>query len=215
MDLKELQRNWEGLAQFDPLWSILTHGEKRPVKWDVKDFFETGNHQVDALMDYLRNLGIELSYDRALDFGCGIGRITKPQARYFLEVCGVDIAPTMIDWARKNSMQEARCKYYLNETDNLQLFPDATFDCVVSLITLQHIAPQYISNYISEFLRVLRPGGALVFNLPTEYVPDGTSPVIRQFNDVAKRIRTFVLDLSPKTLLRFYRGVRYGVPWGM
>ena len=42
---------------------------------------------------------------------------------------------------------------------------------VYSNIVLQHIHPHYSKQYLKEFLRVLKPGGMLVFQLPSEVVP--------------------------------------------
>ncbi|MGB2888943.1 MAG: class I SAM-dependent methyltransferase, partial [Candidatus Acidiferrales bacterium] len=42
------------------------------------------------------------------------------------------------------------------------------FDFIYSSFTLQHMAPRYAKGYLREFMRVLAPGGVLVFNLPSE-----------------------------------------------
>jgi SAM-dependent methyltransferase len=39
---------------------------------------------------------------------------------------------------------------------------------ILSWITLQHMRPRYARRYISEFLRVLAPGGLLVFQYPSK-----------------------------------------------
>jgi SAM-dependent methyltransferase len=54
----------------------------------------------------------------------------------------------------------------VNEREDLQIFARGFFDFICSSITLQHIDPVYAKRYLKEFLRVLAPGGALVFNLP-------------------------------------------------
>jgi hypothetical protein len=51
------------------------------------------------------------------------------------------------------------------------MFPDATFDLVHSCIVLQHIEPLYTKEYLREFLRVTRPGGTVVFQLPSHPRP--------------------------------------------
>ena len=45
-------------------------------------------------------------------------------------------------------------------------FPNDSFDFIYSNITLQHINPLYSKRYISEFIRILRPRGILIFQLP-------------------------------------------------
>jgi len=65
------------------------------------EFFESGLKEINAVMRYVESLGIDVSRRRALDFGCGVGRLTQAIANYFEEVYGVDIALSMIEQATK------------------------------------------------------------------------------------------------------------------
>ena len=56
---------------------------------------------------------------------------------------------------------------YLNTRPDLSLFPGGQYDFVYSSLTLQHMKPRYSRRYIGEFVRVLAPGGLLVFQLHT------------------------------------------------
>jgi SAM-dependent methyltransferase len=56
----------------------------------------------------------------------------------------------------------------VNQKVDLRIFPDAHFDFIYSNITLQHMPPRYSRRYIAEFLRVLVPGGALLFQVPSK-----------------------------------------------
>jgi ubiquinone/menaquinone biosynthesis C-methylase UbiE len=118
-------------------------------------------------MEYIETLGIPLQRKRALDFGCGAGRLTQAMADTFEEVHGVDIAAPMIEQARRYNRHGERCSYYLNEAADLKRFEDGLFDLVYTNITLQHIEPHYTKDYLKEFLRVLSPQGLLVFQLPS------------------------------------------------
>jgi len=165
MDIKELQKNWDEFGKTDPLWSIITSPDKKGNKWDVDEFFATGEREIDAVMEYIKFLGIAVSHRKALDFGCGIGRLTQALARYFDEVYGVDIAPSMVELAKKYNRYGDKCRYYLNETDDLKLFSDNSVHLIYTNITLQHMEPRYSKNYIKEFLRILAPQGVLIFQL--------------------------------------------------
>ena len=101
----------------------------------------------------------------ALDFGCGVGRLTRALAAHFDRVTGVDISPAMIEHAREHP--SPGLEYVVNEAADLRRFADAQFDFVYSSITLQHMPPRFARNYIAEFLRVLKPGGILLFQLPS------------------------------------------------
>jgi ubiquinone/menaquinone biosynthesis C-methylase UbiE len=165
--LKELQRNWEGLAQADPLWSICTDPAKLGRRWSVEELFASGKKEVDIVLQYAAQTGIYI--DRrspVLDFGCGVGRLTRALAEYFPECCGVDISPTMITLAQELNRDLPHCRFLLNDNDKLKGLPDNSFGFIYTSIVLQHIAEPYGRKYIAELVRVLKPGGTLVFQVP-------------------------------------------------
>lgn len=165
--LEELQRNWEGLAQADPLWAICTDPTKRNSRWTREEFFATGRKEIDAVLGYAAGIGICI--DRtlpALDFGCGVGRLTRALAEYFCECCGVDISPTMINLARELNRDHPRCHFLLNEDARLKSVQDSYFGFIYTSLVLQHIAEPHSHQYIAELVRVLKPGGVLVFQAP-------------------------------------------------
>lgn len=168
MKIKELQKNWDVFGKTDPLWAILTAPDKKDGKWDEAEFFKTGEETVRLVMEEVGSLKIKPARKSALDFGCGAGRLTQALAKYFENCSGVDIAPSMIEVANKYNKCGERCRYYLNEADDLRLFKDNSFDFILSFIVLQHMRPEYSKNYIKEFLRVLAPEGLAVFQIPGE-----------------------------------------------
>lgn len=170
MDLEELQANWDKFGKTDALWSIITAPSKRGGKWNADEFFATGCREIAVVMTYVQSLGVALNKGRALDFGCGVGRLTQALCGHFAACDGVDIAPSMIKLARRYNKFGGKCCYHLNEASNLSLFADNSFDFIYSSVTLQHMRPDYSAAYLKEFLRVLVPGGLAVFQLPGELV---------------------------------------------
>jgi SAM-dependent methyltransferase len=184
MNLKELKTNWDEFGKQDPLWAILTEPTKKNNNWKPDEFFKTGEEEIKSILNYTESLGISSSRKRAFDFGCGVGRLTQALCPYFDECYGVDIAPSMIESANKYNRYGNKCNYYVNDSDNLSLFEDNYFDFIYSKIVLQHIKPEYSRNYIKEFLRVLAPGGLLVFQAPSELAPVETLEALE--NDAYK-----------------------------
>lgn len=176
MDLHELQRNWHEFGRRNALGSIftLTQSEDELPEWDRHEFFETGVEEIEHVVRYLDALELEIPRTRALDFGCGVGRLTQALGRHFDKCDGVDIAPSMIELAREYNALGDRCTYHLNARDDLRLFADDSFDFIYSTVVLQHIAPEYSRNYIREFVRVLASGGVALFDVPSELVPLAT-----------------------------------------
>ena len=99
MNIKRLRRHWDALGKSDPLWANLTNDDKRGGKWDADEFFLTGEQEIEEVMDFVGSLSVTFEHGRALDFGCGVGRLTQALAARFDEVWGVDIAPSMIEMA--------------------------------------------------------------------------------------------------------------------
>jgi ubiquinone/menaquinone biosynthesis C-methylase UbiE len=76
----------------------------------------------------------------------------------------------MINLAEKYNFHGNRCKYFLNDKNNLTLFKDKSFDLIYTNIVLQHMKPKYAKKYIKEFLRILSEQGILIFQIPSERV---------------------------------------------
>ena len=80
--------------------AILARSEKKNVPWDVGKFFQSGVFEIDAMLQYAESIQPLRGKKYALDFGCGVGRLTQALASHFERVCGVDISPAMIQHAR-------------------------------------------------------------------------------------------------------------------
>ncbi len=104
--------------------------------------------------------------DRVLDVACGTGDLTEQFARSdAAEVIGVDFTPAMLDIARtkqtKNLTPEQAAKVRYAEGDATTLaLPDASFDVVSIAFGIRNV--QQPARALSEFARVLRPGGRLI-----------------------------------------------------
>lgn len=165
MKLDPVRRTFEKLGREDPLYGVLTLREYRHNRGDPEEFFETGVRQIEGTLLHLDHLGRHPG-GSALDFGCGVGRLTQALALHFDEVVGVDISTSMLERAREFNRYGERVRYEHNAREDLALFPTGSLDFVNSHITLQHVPPSCSRRYIREFFRILRPGGIAVFQVP-------------------------------------------------
>jgi 2-polyprenyl-3-methyl-5-hydroxy-6-metoxy-1,4-benzoquinol methylase len=163
MNLEQLQQNWDKLGQEDAMWAILTDPNKKGRKWTAEEFFASGEQQIDSTLKSLADKGIRINFGTALDFGCGVGRLSQALARHFSEVHGVDIAPSMIEQARQFNRYPDKVTYHVNSSSDLKRFPDQKFDFICTYIVLQHIQGNFVLQYVREFVRTLRPGGVATF----------------------------------------------------
>ena len=95
-------------------------------------------------------------FAEALDVGCGEGRFCRKLKAAGVRATGIDPTPAMIEAARE---RDPSGDYRLGRAEALE-FSDASFDLVVSYITLIDI-PDFRAA-IREMARVLRPGGSLL-----------------------------------------------------
>lgn len=150
-DLLKLGQDWDQAARQDAFGNILTIPGMTP-----EQFWESGQREITDLLD---DLGLDRC-EKALDFGCGIGRLTRPLADHFTEALGVDISSEMVRLAR---FFDKRPTYHVNRAAKLPCQTNS-FDLVYSSIVLQHMPTELAGRYVREFLRVSRD--RVVFQVP-------------------------------------------------
>lgn len=156
------QRDWEDLAEVDPLWAVLSDPERRGGRWQLDEFLATGLADAERVLRVADELGRPARRERALDFGCGVGRVTRALAGHFDEVLGVDVSPRMVAQARELHADVPNCRF-----ETLARLEDASYDLVYSRIVLQHLPrPRDALRCVEDFLRAVRPDGLVAFQLP-------------------------------------------------
>ena len=153
-------RDWEILGRTDPLWAVyVTPGAKRGG-WDLEEFLATGRDEIDRTLDRLQSLEPAVPRGRALDFGCGVGRLSRALAHHFDEVVGVDAAPAML--ARARQLAGDRCRFVLNQATDLAVIDSDSVDVAYSSLVLQHLPRDLALAYLTELIRVTRPDGCVI-----------------------------------------------------
>lgn len=166
--MRTQKRDWNEIGKLDGLWSILSEPDKRHRRWDVDEFFATGRREVDVVIATAEQWDLPVRHRLALDFGCGVGRLSRALAAHFEQVVGVDISDVMISQARELNLDVPKCSFQVLDGRTLGGFADRSFDLIYSWIVLQHIANrQAIEGRIYDFMRLLADGGILVFQLPS------------------------------------------------
>jgi SAM-dependent methyltransferase len=192
MRLATVQRYWDRQAHADPMWAILTDPAKAGGRWNVDEFFATGVREVGAFMEQAAIWRKPVARHSALDFGCGIGRLSQALAGHFDQVYGVDISAKMIELARQHNHKGARVEYLCNPAGDLSHFANGSIDMILSWITLQHMRPRNARRYIQEFLRVLVPGGLLLFQYPSK--PIGLGVRLARWKALLSRPRPMYMN---------------------
>jgi ubiquinone/menaquinone biosynthesis C-methylase UbiE len=115
---------------------------------------------------------------RILDLACGPGTLSYPIATSVSpggEVVGIDLAPGMIELARRDAPPGLPVRFELMDIEDLR-FPDHTFDAAVSGHGLQFVPD--LRRALMEARRVLKPGGRMAASVPVDVVRGSDAQVI-------------------------------------
>jgi SAM-dependent methyltransferase len=153
---------WDDLATVDPLWAVLSAEGKRKGGWKLDELFATGEAEVAQILARAAELGRPARNNSALDFGCGVGRLTRPLALRFDNALGLDASAQMIEHARRLT-PPANASF---ETADAP--PEGDFDLVVANLVLQHLPSKVLARvYIGRLIAATAYDGLTVFQLPT------------------------------------------------
>ena len=128
---------------------------------DDAGFFATATEVINGLEWELRRVPLAQRGNwRALEIGCGPGRLMRPLARHFVEIHGVDVSDEMIALAKEKLRDTPNAFPHVGDGSTLPQFEDNFFDFIYSYAVFQHIPSREVVNqYLKEIARVLKPGG--------------------------------------------------------
>ena len=218
------------LNQITP--ELQTLKSKLKTTWSAGDYGRVARELEKSAHEFLARHPVDPGM-RVLDVACGTGQLALPAARAGADVCGVDIAPNLIEQARDRAKTEG-LKIRFDEGDAEALpYEDASFDLVISLIGAM-FAPRP-DRVTAELMRVCRPGGRIImgnwtaegfigsmFKTVTKYVPAspimpspllwGSEATVRErFKDgianlqLTRAMYPFYYPYGPTKVVDFYR----------
>lgn len=128
---------------------------------DEAEFFATATQVINNLETELRRVPVAQRVGwKALEIGCGPGRLMRPMARHFVEIHGVDVSDEMIKLASEKLSDIPNAHAHATDGASLARFPDESFDFVYSYAVFQHIpSREVIIQYLREIRRVLKTDG--------------------------------------------------------
>lgn len=171
MTLRRQRRSWDEIAAVDPHWAVLSEPGLRNGGWErgtaADEFRISGEREVEHVLAVAAAKGAPAERDAALDFGCGLGRLTAPLSERFGACTGVDISTEMVQRSSVLHAGRTNCTFRVNADPDLRVFATESFDLVLAELVLQHMPSNKIAlGYVREFLRVLKPGGVAIFQIP-------------------------------------------------
>ena len=171
MMFDRIQKEWVGLGERDPYWSVLTQPEYtlQDFEQNRDKFFKSGDGLAYLFLSALRRNGINPNLiDTLLEVGCGVGRVTAHLAKNVNKIIAVDISKPHLDLADDYFKKAGITNVQLQQWKDMRtLYQLPRVDVVYSVITLQHNPPPVSAWILKMLLNALRPGGVAYFQLAT------------------------------------------------
>lgn len=118
-----------------------------------------------ALMLYQVDRAALAGWD-LLEIGCGVGRLALPLAPQVASYTGVDIAPAMVDEARRRAAGLANARFLVSDGAGLpEGARDRSYQLALALAVFIHCPRAVIRSLVGAAYAVLAPGGQLRFQV--------------------------------------------------
>lgn len=192
-DFDQLQITWKNFGNSEPFWSVLTQEQYKFHNINdnnSKEFYQTGEDTIEFFENILQKYNYSFKNKIVLDFGCGVGRLTKPLTHLASKVYGMDISETHLNYAKQ---QDKITEFFL--VDNFETLPEVPFkpNIILSLIVLQHSRPQLIAHYINLLINSLEKDGIALLHIPYN---------IPNYHEVDNQVDVMEMHFLPKFMVQ-------------
>jgi SAM-dependent methyltransferase len=200
----DTEQSWGSHGQNEAYYGVFSEARYRTKNLSdsvIAEFMQSGEAHIDWMLGLVENhFGPLPRRLRALDFGCGVGRLLLPLARRFVSATGVDIAPAMLNEAQLNAARANLSNVLLLQSlDALGEIHDG-LDFIHSVIVFQHIPVEIGERLISQLATLLAPGGVAAIQVLLKL----RRPLWRKVGSVLRR---------RVSLLRIPANLLNGRPW--
>ena len=166
---EHMRKDWDARAASDFIYfTLTTYG--RGFK-DLETYFRDGTYDGIALVrPVLARMRFDARGKRALDIGCGCGRIFGAfEALGFSDILGLDVSPAMVAQGT-STCPVKNAKFIVGNGHDLADVPSDSIDFCFSYNVFQHLPNQEIAfDYLAEVERVLRPDGVFQLHYRSRY----------------------------------------------
>lgn len=201
--LEHIERVWTDLGASEPHWSVVSTPDfkKENIEKSIQSFNQSGRVEVENLKRLLARVGISIPPTAtALEYGCGVGRVTRWLATMVAEVTGVDISPRHL--ALANDYFEAE-KVKNIATIRIKTLQDVknlpNFDLLYSKIVLQHNPPPIIFKILDILAHKINRSGVGVVQVPT--YAKGYSFVVEKYLREMASITRMEMHILPQSVI--------------
>lgn len=123
-----------------------------------EQLWQTGQRDLKLLLAGLEPE--DLACRRAVDLGCGVGRLLRAAAPLVKEILAIDVSSEAIALARRFTSLYPNVSYIHGNGTDLTPIDDVSVDLVFSFGVLAHLPVVVCASYLIEMSRILRIGAA-------------------------------------------------------
>jgi SAM-dependent methyltransferase len=153
-----MRADWNERARLDAHFYVAFGGRDQTEE----EFLATAADVLRSIEGQLKRLPAKANRRtwRALEIGCGPGRLMRPLSHHFGEIHGVDVADEMIRLGRERLSDIPHAHFHATDGATLPQFADESFEFIYSYAVFQHIPSRdVVLEYMREIRRLLKPGG--------------------------------------------------------
>jgi SAM-dependent methyltransferase len=152
---RDTDGDWEEIGRLNPYFGVLTDPKFKTenlTEATRAEFFQSGRDTVSGQLALLQHRYPDFAPASALDFGCGVGRLTRALGEVTGDAVGIDVSEAMLAEARRQAPPTVAF---------MRDLPDRSFDWLMSLIVFQHIPPERGYDLLTALIARLAPGGCV------------------------------------------------------
>ena len=169
--LAGIAEKWQQYGKSEPYWSVIVSEDYKTtnITENIDRFYATGVDDVDLALRAVSRAGIDPSgFRAAIDFGCGVGRLTLALANRIGTVTGVDISPGHVALARKRAQAHGANNVSFEIISSVaDILAIDKADFIMSLIVIQHNPPPVMAEIFRMLLDRLNVNGVAYIQIPT------------------------------------------------
>lgn len=189
--MRDTDADWALWGEAEPYFGVLAQDKYRRANLTeeaLSEFWASGIGDAAGFAQTLERFFGPFKRNSALDFGCGVGRLTRGMARLSEHVTGLDVSQGMLAEARRGAPDN------VVYTDNLS---NQTFDWINSIIVFQHIPPERGYSIFGDLLARVNYGGVISLHLTIDgpaALDDGPVGAMSMFSYDLSRLNVLLAD---------------------
>jgi 2-polyprenyl-3-methyl-5-hydroxy-6-metoxy-1,4-benzoquinol methylase len=147
----------ETIARF---WDYMSAKEEMISQYFTKDL----GSEITRFLSYT----LSLRNKQVLDYGCGPGYLVRHLLEHNAIVSGVDYSEVSVETVNKLFYGRPGWNGARLARGSELPWPDDVFDLICCVETIEHVLPEQLDPLFHELLRLLKPGGMILFTTPDE-----------------------------------------------